>query len=51
MYVYRIYRTQSNRAWCKEIGIRMSGVPLEIPLKISASQRRSKLSLMKEFVI
>jgi len=28
VHVDQIYRTLSNRAWCKERGIRMSGLPL-----------------------
>jgi transposase, IS5 family len=28
IHVDRIYRTEENRAWCKELGIRMSGVRL-----------------------
>ncbi|NES85568.1 MAG: transposase [Moorea sp. SIO2B7] len=31
VHVYRIYRTIKTRAWCKEKGIRMSGLPLGIP--------------------
>lgn len=33
IHVDRIYRTRDNRAWCKEIGIRMSGVRLGRPPK------------------
>jgi len=33
IHVDRIYRTQENRAWCKELGIRMSGVRLGRPPK------------------
>ncbi|MCC3595233.1 MAG: transposase [Microcoleus sp. PH2017_28_MFU_U_A] len=33
IHVDRIYRTQENRAWCKEMGIRMSGVRLGRPPK------------------
>jgi transposase, IS5 family len=33
IHVDRIYRTRDNRAWCKEIGIRMSGVRLGRPAK------------------
>jgi transposase, IS5 family len=33
IHVARIYRTQENRAWCKELGIRMSGVRLGKPPK------------------
>ncbi|MEG4398445.1 MAG: transposase [Microcoleus sp.] len=48
--VILLYRTQENRAWCKERGIRMSGVPVGRPQKILASQRRNKLSQTREFV-
>ena len=41
IHVDRIYLTQSNRSWCKEKGIRMSGVPLGIPPKnISKSKKK-----------
>jgi len=41
----RIYRTQLNRAWCKERGIRMSGVPLGRPPKnISKSKKKQAQS-------
>ena len=33
IHVDRIYRTRDNRVWCKEIGIRMSGVRLGRPPK------------------
>jgi transposase, IS5 family len=33
IHVERIYRTEENRAWCKELGIRMSGVRLGRPPK------------------
>jgi transposase, IS5 family len=33
VHVDRIYRTKANRAWCKEKGIRMSGVKLGRPPK------------------
>ncbi|WP_445249005.1 IS5 family transposase [Microcoleus sp. OTE_8_concoct_300] len=33
IHVDRIYRTEENRAWCKELGIRMSGVRLGRPPK------------------
>jgi transposase, IS5 family len=31
VHVDKIYRTRENRAWCKERGIRISGVPLGRP--------------------
>ena len=33
VHVDKIYRTRENRAWCKEKGIRISGVPLGRPPK------------------
>lgn len=33
VHVDRIYRTRENRAWCKEKGIRISGLPLGRPPK------------------
>ena len=45
IHVDRIYRTQLNRAWCKERGIRMSGVPLGRPPKnISKSKKKQAQS-------
>jgi transposase, IS5 family len=41
VHVDKIYRTRVNRAWCKERGIRMSGVKLGRPPKnISKSQKK-----------
>jgi transposase, IS5 family len=41
VHVDKIYRTKANRAWCKERGIRMSGVKLGRPPKnISKSTKR-----------
>ena len=34
IHVDQIYRTKENRAWCKERGIRITGVPLGRPPKI-----------------
>ncbi len=37
----RIYRTRENRAWCKEKGIRLSGLPLERPrANVSKSKKK-----------
>lgn len=42
IHVDRIYRTRDNRAWCKERGIRMSGVPLgRRPKNISKSNKKT----------
>lgn len=41
VHVDKIYRTRENRAWCKEKGIRISGVPLGRPPKnISKSTKK-----------
>jgi len=40
----RIYRTRSNRAWCKERGIRLSGPPLgRPPANVSKSKKKQAL--------
>lgn len=45
IHVDRIYRTQENRAWCKELGIRMSGVRLGRPPKnLSKSMKKQAQS-------
>jgi hypothetical protein len=45
IHVDRIYRTRSNRAWCKERGIRMSGSPLgRPPTNISKSTKKQAQS-------
>jgi IS5 family transposase len=46
----QIYRTRSNRAWCKERGIRMSSPALGRPPAHVSKEKRSKLKMMKEFV-
>ena len=35
IHVDQIYRTKENRAWCKEREIRITGVPLGRPPKLS----------------
>jgi hypothetical protein len=41
VHVDKIYRTRENRAWCKERGIRISGLPLGRPAKnISKEQKK-----------
>lgn len=40
----RIYRNRENRAWCKEKGIRLSGLPLgRPPANVSKSKKRQAL--------
>jgi hypothetical protein len=44
VHVDRIYRTRSNRAWCKERGIRISGPPLgRPPANISPEKKKQAL--------
>lgn len=45
----KIYRTRENRAWCKEKGIRLSGVPLGRPAK-NISQETKKQAQADERV-
>jgi transposase, IS5 family len=41
VHVDKIYRTRENRAWCKERGIRISGVPLgRPPANISKEKKK-----------
>lgn len=41
VHVDKIYRTQKNRAWCKEKGIRISGLPLgRPPANISKEKKK-----------
>lgn len=41
VHVDKIYRTRENRAWCKERGIRISGVPLgRPPLNVSPEKKK-----------
>lgn len=47
VHVDKIYRTRENRAWCKERGIRISGVPLGRPPK-NVSKEKKKQALQDE---
>jgi hypothetical protein len=47
VHVDKIYRTRKNLAWCKERGIRMSGVPLGRPPK-NVSKETKKQALEDE---
>lgn len=47
VHVDKIYRTKENRAWCKERGIRISGVPLGRPPK-NVSKEKKKQALQDE---
>jgi transposase, IS5 family len=42
VHVDQIYRTRENRAWCKEKGIRISGVPLGRPAKNISKQAKKQ---------
>lgn len=45
VHVDKIYRTRENRAWCKERGIRISGVPLgRPPLNVSKETKKQAAS-------
>ena len=45
VHVDKIYRTQKNRAWCKERGIRISGPPLgRPPINISKEKKKQAAS-------
>jgi len=47
VHVDKIYRTRENRAWCRERGIRISGVPLGRPPK-NVSKEKKKQALQDE---
>ena len=49
IHVDQIYRTQENRAWCKERGIRITGVPLGRPLKIIDREAKKQAQLDERF--
>lgn len=49
VHVDKIYRTRANRAWCKERGIRISGLPLGRPPK-NVSKENKKQALDDEIV-
>ncbi len=43
VHVDKIYRNRDNRAWCKERGIRVSGLPLGRPPKNFSKEKRNNL--------
>jgi len=45
VHVDKIYRTQKNRAWCKERGIRISGPPLGRPSKNISKEKKKQAAL------
>jgi IS5 family transposase len=42
VHVDQIYRTRSNRAWCQERGIRISGAPLGRPPKNLSLEKKKQ---------
>jgi IS5 family transposase len=42
VHVDKIYRTRENRAWCKERGIRISGIPLGRPPKTVSKEKKKQ---------
>ena len=42
LHVDKIYRTRENRAWCKERGIRISGVPLGRPPASISKEKKTQ---------
>ena len=49
IHVDQIYRTQENRAWCKEHGIRITGVPLGRPPIIVDKEKKNQAQLDERF--
>ncbi len=42
VHVDKIYRTRENLAWCKERGIRLSGLPLGRPPKNRSAELKKQ---------
>jgi hypothetical protein len=49
VHVDKIYRTRENRAWCKERGIRISGIPLGRPPKNQSAELKKQAKLDEAF--
>ena len=49
VHVDKIYRTRTNRAWCKERGIRISGKPLGRPPKNISKETKKQADLDERF--
>jgi transposase, IS5 family len=49
VHVDQIYRTRENRRWCKERGIRLSGVPLGRPPKNRSAEEKKQAQLDEKF--
>lgn len=48
VHVDKIYRTQANRQWCKQRGIRLSGVPLGRPPKDIEKNRARRRQIRED---
>lgn len=49
VHVDKIYRTKDNRKWCKEKGIRLSGIPLGRPPKNQSAELKKQAKLDENF--
>ena len=49
VHVDKIYRTKDNRKWCKEKGIRLSGIPLGRPPKNQSAELKKQAKLDESF--
>lgn len=49
VHVDQIYRTRENLKWCKERGIRLSGLPLGRPPKNRSAERKKQAQLDEKF--
>ena len=49
VHVDQIYRTRENRKWCKERGIRLSGVPLGRPPQNPSAELKKQAQLDEKF--
>lgn len=49
IHVDQIYRTKENRAWCKERGIRITGIPLGRKPKIIDKEKKKQAQLDERF--
>ncbi len=49
IHVDKIYRTNENRAWCKERGIRITGIPLGRKPKVIDKEKKKQAQLDERF--
>ena len=49
VHVDQIYRTRENIKWCKERGIRLSGLPLGRPSKTRSAEQKKQAQLDEKF--